>query len=61
MTRRAPWTYDAQADCGYITLFAGEIARTQELTPNIVVDLDADGQVVGIKLISIKHLTEAPA
>ena len=47
------YTYDADADVLYV-LLGGEadpaIDRTEELGPNLHVDLDAGGGVVGVRL-----------
>ena len=44
--------YDKDADALYIKLSDGEqIARTEQVDPGTLVDLDANGRVVGIDLI----------
>lgn len=44
-------TYDADADAMYLKLRDGKIARTEELDGWAYVDVDADGQAVGIEVI----------
>lgn len=50
----AVYTYDAEADVLYV-LLADEadaaIDRTEEIGPNVHVDLDADGGVVGVEFL----------
>ncbi len=48
-------SYDPDADAFYAR-FAPEgvaIARTDEVAPGVMIDLDADGQMVGIEVLSV--------
>ena len=50
----AIYTYDAEADVLYVLLRDEETAaieRTEEIDPDLHVDLDADGQVVGVEFL----------
>jgi uncharacterized protein YuzE len=50
----AVYTYDAEADVLYVLLADdGEAAieRTEELGPTLHVDIDADGEVVGVEFL----------
>lgn len=50
----ALYTYDAEVDALYVLLAEDsdmEIARTLELTPNLHVDLDHEGNVVGVEIL----------
>jgi len=44
-------SYDADADAIYITVGDGTIDRTEETGP-FIYDVDADGQIVGIEILS---------
>jgi uncharacterized protein YuzE len=44
-------TYDPEADAVYITVGHGNIDRTEE-TGKFICDLDADGHIVGIEILS---------
>jgi uncharacterized protein YuzE len=44
-------TYDAEADAVYITVGRGKVERTEEAGP-FVYDVDADGRVLGIEILS---------
>ena len=44
-------TYDPDADAAYIYLGRGKIDRTEEAGP-FLYDVDADGKVVGIEVLS---------
>lgn len=45
-------SYDATAGALYITLRDGEAARTREVAGGTNADLDADGRVLGIEILS---------
>jgi uncharacterized protein YuzE len=47
--------YDLNVGALYIRLTDQAVARTREIDDNTAVDLDADGGVVGIEVISIGH------
>jgi uncharacterized protein YuzE len=50
----AIYTYDAEADVLYVLLVddeAAAIERTEEIDPVLHVDLDADGQVIGVEFL----------
>ena len=44
-------TYDAEADAVYIAVGHGKIDRTEETGP-FIYDVDADGHIVGIEILS---------
>lgn len=43
--------YDQQADVLYIELWSAEVARTIQIDRGTLVDLDQDGQLIGVELI----------
>ena len=43
--------YDADADALYLRLGTGRVARTDEVDPGTLVDLDLDGHILGIEVI----------
>lgn len=46
-------TYDEAADALYIRLIEGQpIARTEQLDPGTLVDVDRDGEAVGIEILN---------
>ena len=47
--------YDPATDAGYITFERGPSTESFELCDGIVIDLDADDQVVGIELEDISR------
>ena len=44
-------TYDPEADAVYMYLSRGKVERTEEAGP-FIYDLDADGRVLGIEILS---------
>ena len=45
--------YDQQADAMYIRLRAGDVAESEEVRPGVVLDFDAQGQVLGIEILDV--------
>jgi uncharacterized protein YuzE len=45
-------TYDPEADAAHITLGDGDVAGTEEVAANIILDYDRDGRVVGIEVLT---------
>ena len=43
--------YDKEADALYITLKRGKVSRTTKRRDNLVVDLDARGNILGIEIL----------
>ena len=52
--------FDPQADAAYLEISDAEIETTKQLKPGIIVDYDAQGQIVGIEVLSISKRTNAP-
>lgn len=47
--------YDPEADAMYIKLRDSEVASTKKIDKNTILDLDKDGQVIGIELLFVKE------
>lgn len=45
--------YDPQADALYLRLREATIVESDEQQPGVIVDLDEDGQIVGIEILSL--------
>jgi uncharacterized protein YuzE len=45
--------YDAEADAAYVTLSDAPVAEVRDLSDVCVLDIAADGSVVGIELLSV--------
>jgi uncharacterized protein YuzE len=48
-------TYDAEADAVYITIGNGIVDRTEETGP-FIYDVDTDGHIVGIEILSASKI-----
>ncbi len=45
--------YDPEADAAYLQIAEGEVFETIEVTDGLNVDLDKDGQPLGIEILSV--------
>ena len=52
-------TYDKDADALYIKLRDGEFARNRKLDDNTILDIDKDGNVLGIELLWVSERMSA--
>jgi uncharacterized protein YuzE len=52
--------YDQQADAMYIRLRAGSVVESDEVRPGVVLDFDAEGQVLGIEMLDVSKRTDNP-
>jgi uncharacterized protein YuzE len=48
---------DQLADALYLRLDSSRIAGSEEVRPGVILDLDADNQVVGIELLRVSERT----
>lgn len=46
-------TVDSQVQAAYIHIREGRIARTQQVTELVFVDVDSDGNALGVELLSL--------
>lgn len=47
-------TYHADANAAYIRLSKTEVLESEEVTPGVVFDFDAEGHIVGIELLNAR-------
>ena len=47
--------FDPQADAVYLELTEAEVEKSTEIQPGIVLDYDAEGQVVGIEVLYVSQ------
>jgi uncharacterized protein YuzE len=45
--------FDPEADAAYLELMDSTVEKSKEIQPGIIVDYDAEGQVVGIEILSV--------
>jgi uncharacterized protein YuzE len=49
-------TKDEKLDVAYVSLRHGKVAKTLEIKPGILLDLDKSGEVLGIEILSVSKL-----
>ena len=52
--------FDQAADALYIELAEGEIESTEEIKPGVILDYDADGNVLGVEMLYISKRADHP-
>ncbi len=49
--------YDRDADALYVRFADGKIAESEEVSPGVVIDFDAEGRIVALEVLSAsRHL-----
>lgn len=57
--------YDPEADAVYVRFSAGEIVESEEVSPGVILDYDAQGRILALELLDARRkltpevLTEA--
>lgn len=46
-------TYDKMANATYMTLHNGKVAKTVEISSNVIADFDKKGNVLGIEVLCV--------
>ena len=46
-------TFDKEADAIYIEFSSGEFASNKKIDDNTIIDLDKDGNILGIEILSV--------
>jgi len=46
-------SYDKKADALYLQIGDAPVARTETVRPGLMVDVDEDGNVIGIEVLSV--------
>jgi uncharacterized protein YuzE len=52
--------FDHMADALYVQLTEGEIEKTEEIKPGMILDYDANGNVLGVELLHVSKRAELP-
>ena len=47
--------YDEKSDALYLRLDESKIIKSEEVLPGIVLDLDANNQIVGVEILRVKE------
>ncbi len=46
--------YDPEADAGYLQILDGTVTDTREIADNFYLDIDAEGRLLGIEILSMR-------
>ena len=52
--------FDPLTDAMYIELADGEVEKTEEIKPGMMLDYDVDGNVLGIEILHVSKRSELP-
>ena len=52
--------FDQVADALYVQLTEGEIEKTEEIKPGVILDYDANGNVLGVELLYVSRRAKLP-
>ena len=52
--------YDPEVDAMVIRFRETMVEESDEISPNVIADFDADGEVVGIEILSASRLVDNP-
>ena len=52
--------YDQQADAMYMRLSGRKVIESEEVRPGVVLDFDAQGQLLGIEMLDVSKRTDNP-
>lgn len=52
--------FDPIADALYLELAESEVEKTEEIKPGVMVDYDADGNIVGVEVLYVSKRAKQP-
>ena len=52
--------FDQAADALYVQLMEGEVEKTEEIKPGMILDYDANGHVLGVEVLYVSKRAELP-
>jgi uncharacterized protein YuzE len=52
--------FDQAADALYVQLTEGEVEKTEEIKPGMILDYDASGNVLGVEILYVSKRVELP-
>jgi uncharacterized protein YuzE len=47
--------FDVEADAVYVQLLASDLYEFQEISPGIIADFNANGEMVGLEILSLRR------
>ncbi|MHB9118847.1 MAG: DUF2283 domain-containing protein [Burkholderiales bacterium] len=52
--------FDPIADALYLELANGEVEKTEEIKPGVIMDYDGDGNVIGVEVLYVSKRANQP-
>lgn len=52
--------FDPIADALYVELADGEVEESEEIKPGVIMDYDADGNVIGVEVLYVSKRAKQP-
>ncbi|MBZ0092402.1 MAG: DUF2283 domain-containing protein [Sulfuricellaceae bacterium] len=52
--------FDPIADALYLELASGEVEKTEEIKPGVIMDYDGDGNVIGVEVLYVSKRANQP-
>lgn len=52
--------FDHEVDALYVELAEGEVDKTEEIKPGVILDYDASGNILGIELLHVSSRAHPP-
>lgn len=52
-------TWDDEARAAYIRFVVGKVASTKEISPGVIVDYSANGQILGVEILNPEEIKPA--
>ena len=52
--------FDQIADALYVQLRDGDVEKTEEIRPGMILDYDANGDVLGVEILNVSKRAELP-
>lgn len=53
--------YDPDADALYVRFAAAKVVESEEVSPGVVIDFDAEGRIVGVEVLDARRHLAAGA
>ncbi len=56
--KRVKLAYDPEVDAAYLTLATGKVVESEKVQPGVIVDLDAEDQILGVEFLRFSRRFE---
>jgi uncharacterized protein YuzE len=60
-SKKIRFEYDRDADAAYLKIARGKVLESEEVQPGVIVDLDAEGRILGVEILRFgkRFMTQA--